>query len=169
MLVVRRLKITNKDPDKLNYMDMVGKVTEKCSISIKSMCYLIPNQTSLEALIPLSNDIDVVKMAQELSKHGLVNVFVEHFDNASTSTQYILQSSYYEQFDFELDNEEDVLLFDISVLSNDDDPELIGAVTKSQHNLQVLVEPISLTNEPVPIPSDLPNTKYCILNSCKSK
>ncbi|GKV15441.1 hypothetical protein SLEP1_g26232 [Rubroshorea leprosula] len=107
-----RIENNKQDPNKLNYMDMVDEVTEKCSISIKSMCYLIPNQTNSEALIPLSSDTDVVKMAQELSRHGLVN--------------------------------------------------LIGAVTKSQHNLQVLMELISLTNEPVLVPSDPLKTEYIL-------
>ncbi|GKV52902.1 hypothetical protein SLEP1_g59455 [Rubroshorea leprosula] len=82
--------------------------------------------------MPLNNDSDILKMAKLLIAHGTMNVFVVHCGNSKISNQCINEFSDDENDDLEFDNEEDAVLFDVGVISDNDDLEFLGAINNSQ-------------------------------------
>ncbi|GKV52284.1 hypothetical protein SLEP1_g58872 [Rubroshorea leprosula] len=151
------IKDDEVDPNFLCYKDIVDEINKVCSYGIESMFYSLPNQPSSNVLMPLNNDSDILKMAKLLIAHGTMNVFVVHCGNSKISNQCINEFSDDENDDLEFDNEEDVVLFDVGVINDNDDPEFLGAINNSQGNLSVSAQPISKSQIFVTVESDAPN------------
>ncbi|GKU99547.1 hypothetical protein SLEP1_g12382 [Rubroshorea leprosula] len=96
-------------------------------------------------------------MAKLLIAHGTMNIFVVHCGNSKISNQCINEFSDDENDDLEFYNEEDAVLFDVGVISDNDDPEFLGAINNSQGNLSVSVKPSSTSQIFVAVESDAPN------------